>query len=53
VCQHQFEFDRGCGVQVCAACDYHKGLVRCYCGWALSGGDGIAELIELGENLGC
>jgi hypothetical protein len=40
-----------CGVLVCDACDQHKGLVRCYCGWAESGGDGYAELEEMGETI--
>jgi len=42
---------RQCGVLVCDACDSHKGLVRCYCGWAESGGDGYAELEEMGETI--
>ena len=40
-----------CGVLVCDACDSHKGLVRCYCGWAESGGDGYEELEEMGETI--
>jgi len=42
---------RQCGVLVCDACDQHKGLVRCYCGWAESGGDGYAELEDWGETI--
>jgi hypothetical protein len=42
---------RQCGVLVCDACDNHKGLVRCYCGWAESGGDGYAELEDWGETI--
>ncbi len=42
---------RQCGVLVCDACDHHKGLVRCYCGWAESGGDGYAELEDWGETI--
>lgn len=40
-----------CGAWVCDTCDDHKGLARCYCGWAADGGDGRRELIECGENL--
>ena len=40
-----------CGALVCNGCDYHNGLARCYCGWSESGGDGRAELVEMGENL--
>jgi len=25
-------------------------LARCYCGWAINGGNGRAELDDLGEN---
>ncbi|MGA1354983.1 MAG: hypothetical protein ACO32I_09450 [Candidatus Limnocylindrus sp.] len=44
---------RYCGVLVCDndECGHHKGLVRCYCGWSLSGGDGYAELEEWGETI--
>lgn len=42
-------FNGYCGVYVCCACDHHKGLARCYCGWSKSGGDGRRELIEMGE----
>ena len=38
-----------CGARVCILCDHHNGLTRCYCGWSESGGDGRAELEELGE----
>jgi hypothetical protein len=50
--QHKYESNRYCGAQVCVACDDHKGLARCYCGWAEStGGDGRQELIEMGETI--
>lgn len=45
------EFDRYCGAYVCTACGNHIGLVRCYCGWSASGGDGRAELVEMGETI--
>lgn len=47
--QHQYEFNRACGAHVCVECGDHRGLDRCFCGWARSGGDGIKELIEMGE----
>jgi len=42
--------DRACGVRICYGCGFHKGLARCYCGWAINGGNGRAELDDLGEN---
>jgi hypothetical protein len=42
---------RGCGVWVCDECGHHSGLVLCYCGWALDGGDGYQQLIEAGETI--
>lgn len=50
-CGGDYEFRNYCGAHVCLDCDNHKGLVRCYCGWALSGGDGYAELEEMGETI--
>lgn len=50
-CQHDYLLSRTCGVDVCTKCGSHKGLVRCFCGWAASGGDGRRELIEMGETL--
>lgn len=47
----EWTLSRSCGVWVCDNCDYHSGLVRCYCGWALDGGDGYEQLIEAGENI--
>ena len=44
-------FSRFCGADVCLICDNHNGLARCFCGWAESGGDGRAELIEMGETI--
>lgn len=43
--------DRTCGAFVCWNCGHHKDLVRCFCGWSASGGDGARELVEMGENL--
>jgi hypothetical protein len=50
-CGGEFQFDRGCGVRVCDDCGNHHGLARCYCGWSASGGDGRAELTEMGETI--
>ncbi len=50
VCDEELpgEVDRRCGVRVCS-CGHHQGLVRCFCGWAVDGGDGRAQLVEMGE----
>jgi hypothetical protein len=40
-----------CAARVCWKCDKHHGLTRCYCGWSESGGDGRAELVDLGETI--
>lgn len=50
-CGGHYEFIPECGAHVCLSCGNHKGLCRCYCGWAASGGDGCAELIEMGETI--
>jgi len=60
-CIHMFERSTYCGCHVCYLCNQHahvnqqgevtQTLVRCYCGWAESGGNGIEELQELGENV--
>ena len=42
-------FARNCGANVCDHCGAHQRLVRCFCGWAASGGDGYRELLECGE----
>ncbi len=47
----KFYWERGCGALVCDECDYHKGLARCFCGWAASGGNGYQELQEMGETI--
>jgi hypothetical protein len=44
-------WSRYCGAHICERCDRHVGMVRCYCGWAESGGDGYAELVEAGETI--
>ena len=50
-CGGTFEYDRDCAADVCPECLNHKGLDRCWCGWARSGGNGITELREMGECL--
>lgn len=50
-CSGTFEFARGCGAFVCSSCGAHKGLCRCYCGWAESGGNGYKELEDEGETI--
>jgi hypothetical protein len=50
-CRHTFVFSRYCGARVCEACGDHQGLDRCYCGWSRGGGDGRAELVDLGETI--
>jgi hypothetical protein len=49
--RHDYEFSRYCGARVCADCEDHEGLARCYCGWSAGGGDGRAELVEMGETI--
>jgi len=50
-CSHEFQFRDYCGAQVCDGCEHHDGLVRCYCGWAASGGDGYGEVRDMGEQI--
>lgn len=50
-CNAPAYFSRGCGVFVCDKCGEHEGLVRCFCGWAASGGNGRQELRGMGENV--
>lgn len=50
-CGGTYHRQRYCGVLVCESCGDHKGLARCYCGWAADGGDGRQQLQECGENL--
>jgi hypothetical protein len=50
-CGGALEQIRACAAYVCDRCSRHKGLVRCWCGWSESGGDGRAELEEMGEQI--
>ena len=43
--------DANCGAYVCLGCGDHEGLARCYCGWATDGGNGVAQLQAMGENV--
>lgn len=47
----EVDWSRECGCKVCWQCGNHLGLARCFCGWSESGGDGRAELIEMGETI--
>ena len=40
-----------CGAFVCLSCGHHDRLVRCFCGWALDGGNGRSQLIDMGETI--
>ena len=40
-----------CGAFVCLNCGYHDRLVRCFCGWAIDGGNGRSQLIDMGETI--
>lgn len=48
-CGASFAFNRYCGAEVCDGCDRHRGMDRCFCGWSADGGDGRAQLEEMGE----
>jgi len=50
-CGGEYEWSRHCGAKVCLDCGDHKGLARCFCGWASSGGDGYQELLDMGETI--
>jgi hypothetical protein len=50
-CNDVIWFNAHCGAWVCESCGQHKGLARCYCGWAADGGDGREQLVDAGENL--
>ncbi len=50
-CGGTYQFSGHCGAHVCLECSHHKGLARCYCGWAASGGDGRRELVDMGETI--
>lgn len=44
-----YQRNNSCGAKVCDECGDHKGLERCYCGWAADGGNGRSQLEEMGE----
>jgi len=58
----RFEVSNSCGVWKCRDCGAHAKyngagkepgplLARCYCGWALDGGNGRQQLVKMGENV--
>jgi hypothetical protein len=51
ISEHKYALVKECGVNVCMDCNDHEGLVRCYCGWASSGGNGYNELLGMGEQI--
>lgn len=42
-CLHDYQLAPGCGAWVCTACNKHKGLARCYCGWNLQPGEVLED----------
>ena len=32
-CEHNYQWSKYCGANVCSKCGDHKGLARCFCGW--------------------
>lgn len=50
-CDGTADYSESCGAYVCGECGHHVKLVRCFCGWSASGGNGRQELIEMGENI--
>ena len=48
---HDYAMSRYCGARVCEDCGEHRNLDRCFCGWSRSGGNGQAELVEMGETI--
>lgn len=50
-CGKTARFSRYCAAFVCEDCGAHVDLVRCYCGWSASGGNGREELEEMGETI--
>ena len=42
---------RSCGAFICLNCGHHDKLARCFCGWALDGGNGRRQLEDMGETI--
>jgi hypothetical protein len=40
-----------CGALVCYSCGHHDRIARCFCGWAIDGGNGRRQLEEMGETI--
>ena len=49
--EYPAKMDSYCGAYICIRCGDHRRLARCYCGWSVSGGDGLRELIDMGETI--
>ena len=32
-CEHNYQWSKYCGAEVCTKCDDHKGFAKCFCGW--------------------
>ncbi len=45
-CEHDYIFDRVCGVPVCGKCGDHKGLAFCFCGWNLAPGERLEDDVD-------
>ena len=41
MCEHEYEFRKYCGADVCVKCGDHKGLARCFCGWNKGQGESL------------
>jgi len=50
-CGGEMRMESYCGAYVCVECENHNGLARCFCGWALNGGDGRHQLQDMGETI--
>ncbi len=48
--KHTYKWSNLCGVGICPTCSDHELMDRCYCGWASDGGDGLAQLMDMGES---
>ena len=50
-CGDEYVLSRTCGACICVSCGNHDKLVRCFCGWSISGRNGREELEEMGETI--
>ncbi len=49
--EHVWLRERDSTTEVCTICGDHRGTVRCWCGWSLSGENAYRMLEQLGERL--